>query len=82
MRSLITIRGQRLPLARPRCRLVPANDGRDVLRASLRDLRERERTILADIACGDIDERKAWQDLAVVRRSILACGGRGILRVA
>tara|TARA_B100000378_G_scaffold245094_1_gene215807 strand:+ start:4502 stop:4648 length:147 start_codon:yes stop_codon:yes gene_type:complete len=48
----------------------------------LHELRERERTILADIACGDIEERRAWQDLAVVRRSILACGGRGILRVA
>lgn len=82
MRNLVTIRGQRIPLSRPRCRLLPANDGRDIIRADMHDLREREKSILADIACGDVEERKAWQDLAIVRRSILACGGHGILRVA
>ena len=80
--SSITIRGQRLALSRPRCRLSPANDGRDLLRASLADLQEKERSILSDLACGDIDDRVAWRDLAKVRKSILACGGRGILRVA
>ena len=82
MRSLVTIRGRHMPLSRPRCRLLPANDGRDIIRADMHDLREREKAILADIACGDVEERKAWQDLAIVRRSILACGGHGILRVA
>ena len=82
MRSLVTIHGRHMPLARPRCRLLPANDGRDIIRADIHELRERERTILSDLACGDIEERKAWQELAIVRRSIIACGGRGILRVA
>jgi hypothetical protein len=78
----VTIRGQRMTLTRPRCRLLPANDGRDIIRASLPDLREREREILSDLACGDTDERRAWRDLGLVRRSILACGGKGVLRVA
>lgn len=76
------ISGKSISMRKPRGILLPANDTQTIVRASLVELRAKESAILSDIACGDTEERKAWQDLVLVRRSILACGGRGILRVA
>jgi len=81
-RVRVTVGGRKIHMLRSRERLVPANDSANLLRAPLSDLRLQESAILAEIACGDIDERKAWRELALVRRSILASRGHGVLRVA
>ena len=81
-RIRLHIRGHSIDMHCPRARLSPANDSENILRAPLAELRLQESSILSDLACGDIDERKAWQDLALVRRSILASRGAGILRVS
>ena len=78
----VTVRGRNIPMLRSKEQLVPANDSANLLRAPLSDLRLQESAILAEIACGDIDERKAWQELTLVRRSILASRGHGVLHVA
>lgn len=78
----ITLRGTRCRLHNVQRRLKPDNDTAELIRANLPDLRQREKAILSDIACGDTEETSAWKELAVVRRSILACGGQGVLRIA
>lgn len=57
------------------------NDKESVLEASVEDLRQSEKMILAEYACGDVDERYVMTELSLIRRSLIAKGCKEYLRV-
>lgn len=78
----IIISGQNLIIKSGRICFNPANDSRTLIRGPLSELHKKERDVLQNLACDDIDEKSAWKELALIRKSILAHKGQGVLKVA
>ena len=57
-----------------------SNDSATQIRASIDDLREQEKLILSELACGDAEDRNLFAELAIVRRSMRAIGAPAGLR--
>ena len=62
--------------------MMPANDSQTLIRAPIEQLRNTERMLLSELAIGDVNIAEIMTKLQIVRRSILAAKGQGILKFA
>lgn len=74
--------GTRPLVGRAPALLSADNDTAFIQRGTLSSLRDQEKCLLSDLACGDVDSRAIVAELALVRRSMIAAGARQALRVA
>lgn len=57
------------------------NDRGTILGATVEELRQSERDVLSEYACGDVDERPLLAELSIIRKSLLAKGCKEYLKV-
>jgi len=62
--------------------MTPANDSATIIRSSVDSLRATERMLLSELAMGDVNVAEIMAELTMVRRSIVAAGGKGVLKFA
>lgn len=62
--------------------MTPANDSREIIRGPVSDLQNKERYLLSELATGDVDINSIMTELQQIRKSILAAGGKNILKSA